>query len=93
MEKRSFSKYVSDFNRNGFVMISDALTKDQLGVMRDQLDQWIDESRKYKNNFGKTLDGRPRFDLEPSTHSFSNPALRRISSPIEISDKYLEILL
>ena len=72
-------------------MVQDALTVGQVKDMRDQLDEWIDDSRKYKKNFGNTLDGRPRFDLEPSSHSFTNPALRRISSPIEISDKYLEI--
>ena len=91
MSNESLNKYRSDFNRNGFVMVQDALTPTQLEVMRDQLDIWIDESRQYKTNFGSTMDGRPRFDLEPKSHSSTHPALRRISSPIEISDKYLEI--
>jgi phytanoyl-CoA hydroxylase len=72
-------------------MVQDALTVKQLEVMRDQLDRWINESRQHKTNFGSTMDGRPRFDLEPKSHSSTHPALRRISSPIEISDKYLEI--
>ena len=91
MTKESFNNYLSDFNRNGFVMVPDALTANQLEAMRDQLDRWIDESRQHKVNFGSTMDGRPRFDLEPKSHSSTNPALRRISSPIEISNEYLEI--
>ena len=91
MSGEALNKYRSDFNRNGFVMVPEALTLNQLEVMRDQLDSWIDESRQHKENFGSTMDGRPRFDLEPKSHSSTNPALRRISSPIEISDEYLEI--
>ena len=91
MSGEALNKYRSDFNRNGFVMVPEALTLNQLEVMRDQLDSWIDESRQHKENFGSTMDGRPRFDLEPNSHSSTNPALRRISSPIEISNEYLEI--
>ena len=91
MSGEALNKYRSDFNRNGFVMVPEALTLNQLEVMRDQLDSWIDESRQHKENFGSTMDGRPRFDLEPKSHSSTNPALRRISSPIEISNEYLEI--
>ena len=91
MPKESFNKRLSDFNRDGFVMLEDALTESQLEVMRNQLDRWIAMSRQHKTNFGSTMDGRPRFDLEPKSHSSNNPALRRISSPIEISDEYLEI--
>ena len=91
MSGEALNKYRSDFNRSGFVMVPDALTLSQLEVMRDQLDSWIDESRQHKENFGITMDGRPRFDVEPKSHSSTNPALRRISSPIEISNEYLEV--
>jgi ectoine hydroxylase-related dioxygenase (phytanoyl-CoA dioxygenase family) len=37
------------------------------------------------------LDGRPRFDVEPG-HSAEQPALRRIASPEEISDDFLNLL-
>ena len=90
MTGTSFNKYAADFNRDGFVLVEEALTANQLEKMRDKLDEWIENSRKYKKNFGCTLDGRPRFDLEPSSHSSTNPALRRISSPIEICDEYLK---
>lgn len=90
MTGTSFNKYAADFNRDGFVLVEEALTAKQLEKMRDKLDEWIENSRKYRKNFGCTLDGRPRFDLEPSSHSSTNPGLRRISSPIEICDEYLK---
>ena len=91
MNRKTFYKFHQEFKRNGFVILENALSENQLGLMRKQLDLWIDESRSHKTNFGKTIDGRPRFDLELSTHSSTKPALRRISSPIEISSDYLEI--
>ncbi len=72
-------------------MLADALNNDQLVAMQKQLDIWVDGSRKYNDNYGTTMDGRPRFDLEQKNHSPANPALRRISSPIEISDDYLDV--
>ena len=47
MPKESFNKRLTDFNRDGFVMLEDALTECQLEVMRHQLDRWIDISRQY----------------------------------------------
>jgi phytanoyl-CoA hydroxylase len=37
------------------------------------------------------MDGRPRFDIEPATHGPDTPALRRITSPIEVSDEFLAV--
>ena len=91
MTEKSFNKYKSEFDQKGFVMLEDALTEQQLLAMRNQLVSWVDESRQHQDNFGTTIDGRPRFDLEPLSHSPLNPALRRISSPIEVSDEYLKI--
>ncbi|MGI9477244.1 MAG: phytanoyl-CoA dioxygenase family protein, partial [Hyphomicrobiaceae bacterium] len=48
---------------------------------------WVEESRQHDEDYGQTLDGRARFDLEPG-HSAANPALRRVQSPEEISDAY-----
>ena len=38
------------------------------------------------------MDGRPRFDLQLDTHSFDKPALRRITSPAEISQACLDVV-
>jgi ectoine hydroxylase-related dioxygenase (phytanoyl-CoA dioxygenase family) len=47
--------------------------------------------KKVTEPYGKTFDNRPRFDLEPG-HSAERPALRRIASPVEISDTYLDVM-
>ena len=68
-----------------------ALSADALRPLREQHQQWIEESRQYDGPFGEMLDGRPRFDVEPG-HSADSPALRRIASPEEISDGFLNLL-
>ena len=91
VDKKLFDKYRDDFNRDGFVMMKDAISKTQLEAMRSTLNYWVDDSRNFSGNFGEQMDGRPRFDVEPNTHSKSNPALRRVASPIEVSDTYLDV--
>jgi ectoine hydroxylase-related dioxygenase (phytanoyl-CoA dioxygenase family) len=39
--------------------------------------------------YGRTLDGRGHFDIEPGDTPEA-PALRRVASPIEVSDAYLD---
>ena len=72
-------------------MLEDALSPAQLRPLREQFDRWTDESRAHRQPYGETLDGRPRFDLEPG-HRASQPALRRIASPLEISADYLRAM-
>ena len=74
-----FETYKHDFERDGFVMMQDALTAQQVQDMNAQLREWVDESRNYKKNYGRIADGRPRFDVEPTSHSPETPALRRIT--------------
>jgi phytanoyl-CoA hydroxylase len=38
------------------------------------------------------MDGRPRFDIQVDTHSSESPALRRITSPAEISQACLDVV-
>ena len=89
MQKNLFKEYKKSFDENGFVLFKQAINKKTLSLMNSQLQDWIDQSKKYKSNYGSILDGRPRFDLEPNSHSKETPALRRVSSPIEISDIFL----
>tara|TARA_Y100000746_G_scaffold150304_1_gene128735 strand:+ start:2012 stop:2884 length:873 start_codon:yes stop_codon:yes gene_type:complete len=91
MDKSLFDKYKSDFNRDGFVMMKEAISKTQLNALRNQLDAWVEESKDFSESFGEQMDGRPRFDIEPSTHNKDNPALRRIASPVEVSQTYLDV--
>jgi len=84
-------RQVSVFRSTGCVTVPDGVRLDQLAAMRHDLDQWIEQSRAYTEPFGETLDGRPRFDVQPG-HSTDKPALRRVQSPTELSEAYLSAL-
>ena len=91
MQRNDLTDYVTSFENDGYVVMDNAITADQLAALNDQLRRWVDESHQHVSNFGEIMDGRPRFDVEPRTHSPETPALRRISSPIEVSDSYLAV--
>ena len=75
------------FWRDGFLVVEDAVTPAQLSALRDTFDEWVEESREHKEDYGQTLDGRARFDLQPG-HSAKAPGLRRVQSPEEVSEAY-----
>ena len=89
MEKQDFEDYRQFFNENGYVLFKNAVDHKTLEIMNSEVSAWIEDSRSHNKNFGVTIDGRPRFDLELNTHSRDNPALRWIASPIEISETFL----
>jgi phytanoyl-CoA hydroxylase len=82
---------ISEFHENGVVLLESAYSPEALEPLRRQHQRWIDESRQHDGPFGEMLDGRPRFDVEPG-HSAAVPALRRVASPEEISQDFLDIL-
>jgi len=73
------------FWEDGFLVVEDAVSDAQLENLRSVFSGWVEESRSHANDYGETLDGRPRFDLQPG-HSPERPGLRRIQSPEEVSD-------
>ncbi len=81
---------IATYDRDGYLILEDAVTADQLRRLRDQWDAWVEDSRAHAGDFGDYQDGRARFDLE-SGHSSDAPKLRRVNSPVEISDIYMEI--
>ena len=83
---------VERFQKDGFVVLENALTDSQLSSLNGELSMWVEESRGNEKPYGKIMDGRPRFDLEVDTHSFESPALRRITSPAEISRACLDVV-
>lgn len=79
------------FWRDGVLVIEDAVTVDQLAALRDVFAGWVEESRAHTHDYGETMDGRPRFDLQPG-HSADVPGLRRVQSPEEVSDVYADVM-
>jgi len=85
-------KLVDQFQNDGFVVIENALSESQLSSVKKDLGVWVEESKKHAQPFGEIMDGRPRFDIEPVTHTAEKPALRRITSPAEISEGCLNVV-
>jgi ectoine hydroxylase-related dioxygenase (phytanoyl-CoA dioxygenase family) len=81
----------NQFWQDGFLVVEDAVTHQQLHALRHVFAGWVEESRNQDADFGETLDGRPRFDLQPG-HSAQTPGLRRIQSPEEVSDTYADVM-
>jgi len=79
------------FDQQGFLLVENAVTAAQLRGLREQFAKWVEESKKQDQPYGETLDGRARFDLEPG-HSAAQPALRRVSSPTELSPAYFDVM-
>lgn len=82
---------LDQFQVDGFTILENALTLGTVSQLAAVFHTWVLESRHYKESFGRQRDGRPRFSVEPG-HSFSNPVLRRVASPVELSDLYLEVM-
>jgi phytanoyl-CoA hydroxylase len=82
---------IESFSQQGFLFLANAIPPERLRKLQIQFEQWKEESRQHTEPYGTTFDGRPRFDLEPG-HCADKPALRRIASPVEISDAYLALM-
>ena len=79
------------FNTNGYLVVGGVVTPSLLARLRRDFDNWVEHSRNHDVAYGRAMDGRPRFDVEPG-HSAAAPALRRVSSPTEESEAYYEAM-
>lgn len=79
------------FWRDGVLVVEDAVSAQDLTALKDVFDGWVEDSRAHADDFGETLDGRARFDLEPG-HTADRPALRRVQSPEEVSEVYARVM-
>lgn len=82
---------ISQFWRDGVLVVEDAVTDDQLAGLRRVFSEWVEESRAHQDDYGETLDGRPRFDLQPG-HTAEVPGLRRVQSPEEVSEVFADTM-
>lgn len=83
---------IDAFRHDGTIVADDAVTPAQLAALRAEFDAWWEESRNHDRNYGEMVDGRPRFDLQIPGHTRAAPLLRRVNSPTEISDSYLDVV-
>lgn len=79
------------FWAEGVLVVEDAVTPKQLAEMREVMADWVEESRDHESDYGTTLDGRARFDLEPA-HTAEKPGLRRVQSPEEVSAVFADVM-
>ena len=77
------------FWQHGYLMTEQAVGESLLKALRRDFDAWVEESRGYDGPYGQTINGKPRFDVEPG-HGPEMPTLRRVNAPIEVSNAYLE---
>lgn len=80
-----------DFHRDGFLLVENAVSPTQLAALRRDFDGWVNESRLHDKAYGEIMDGRPRFDVERG-HNAQQPALRRVNSPQEVSEAFLQVM-
>ena len=76
---------------DGYLMVENVVDADRLLGLRRDFDGWVEESRGHSAPYGEIIDGRPRFDVEPG-HTSEKPALRRVNSPVEVSQAYYDCM-
>ena len=79
------------FWQDGVLVVENAVKIEELVSIKAEFANWVKESRSKNSDYGETLDGRPRFDLQPG-HSSDAPGLRRVQSPEEVSDVFAGIM-
>ena len=75
------------YREEGCLVVENAIDTALLGRLHDDFAGWVEESRRHDLPYGETIDGRPRFDVEPG-HSVARSGLRRVNAPIEVSEAF-----
>ena len=79
------------FHANGYLVVENAVSAEQLDALRADFGGWVEESRKHQDGWGETVNGKARFDVEKG-HNADKPALRRINAPHEVSDAFFDVM-
>ncbi len=79
------------FHEHGYLLRKSAVEENLLVELDEELDQWMELCKTHDANFGTTVDGKARFDLEAG-HTRDNPKLRRVANPADISEKFQKLL-
>lgn len=83
---------IDQFWENGFIVVEHVINNDVVNELNVQYDEWLEESRSHSENYGTTIDGKRRFDLDPA-HSAEDPQFRRVANPAEISEIYYQVVM
>ena len=75
------------YREEGCLVVENAVGAALLDRLRADFEGWVEESRRHDLPYGETIDGRPRFDVEPG-HSVARSGLRRVNAPIEVSEAF-----
>ena len=84
-------KQREQFWKNGYLVVENAVEPEELKALQDTFAEWVEDSRMHQAPYGETMDGRPRFDVEPA-HTADKPGLRRINAPVEVSPAYFDVM-
>ncbi len=79
------------FRKNGYLVVEQAINDELLAKLKQQFKRWVEDSRSHTAAYGETINGKPRFDLEPG-HTAETPGLRRVNAPVEVSDDYYKAM-
>ena len=80
------------FEKDGYIVVKNAVDGKQLESLQSEIKNWVEESKLHSEPYGQpTIDGRPRFDMG-TDHTASNPTLRRINNPSDISEIYFQVM-
>ena len=79
------------FWNDGYLLVEQAVDDDLLRRLRADFAGWVEESREHDQPWGRTVDGRARFDLETG-HRAERPGLRRVNAPVEVSQAYYDAM-
>ena len=82
---------IGKFWADGVLVAEDAVSAKELSDLKQVFEGWVEDSCSYSEDYGETLDGRPRFDLQPG-HRSDKTALRRVQSPEEVSDIFENVM-
>lgn len=83
---------IESYRRDGYLLVENAVPLDQIGLLRRDFADWVEESRGHGAAYGEILDGRPRFDVERG-HCAERPALRRVNAPQDVSEAYYGVAM
>ncbi len=78
---------IEAFDRDGFIVVENAITESQLAALRNDFNVWVNESRDHQSGYGDYVNDRPRYDLAED-HKSTNPLLRRVNAPSEVSPAF-----